>query len=96
MSDALPTPAHFSTGFLRKPCPVRRCAELRPLGQIFCERHMAAIPPELEARWIEANRDFVAAAREQEMTAAMQALERALVTERAMRLAIERGEAGDA
>lgn len=96
MNSRVPSPAHMSQAFLRKPCAIRRCAELAPFGHLFCGKHEAMIPAELSAAVEAANKAFIAAAQNQNIGEAMSALERALMAERQTKIAIEAMEANDA
>lgn len=95
MSSILRTAAHMPAWPSRKLCPVKRCADLAPFGRALCAKHEAKIPADLGAALDEAMSAFVAAAEESDTAAAMRALERALMTERRIRLAIEAEEARD-
>lgn len=96
MSSVVSSPAYMAKLCSRKPCAISRCAELVPFGRTLCDRHEAKIPADLGAAFEEANRAFITAATENDFAAAMRALERGLLTERRIRLAIEAGEVRDA
>lgn len=92
--NSIATPsAHIAKALLRKPCAVKRCADLAPFGQMLCDRHEAMAPAELTSAVIEANRAFIAAAQDNNIDGAMRALERGLIAERRIKLAIEAKEA---
>lgn len=96
MNSRVPSPAHMPKSLLRKPCAIKRCAELASLGHLLCDKHEKMVPAELNARIETANRCFLDAARAGDMGGAMGALERSLLTERQIKLAIEAMEASDA
>lgn len=93
MNSIVPPSPHRPKSLFRKPCAIKRCAELAPFGQMLCDMHEAMAPVELTDAVAEANRAFIAAAQDNDMDGAMRALERGLMTERRIRLSIEAMEA---
>lgn len=94
MNSPVPSPKYMPRGLLRKVCAIKRCAELAQLEHhLLCPKHEAMIPDHLAAEVETANRAFFDAAHDGDITSAMRALERALMGERKIRLAIEAKEA---
>lgn len=81
---------------LRALCPVRRCADLKRVGERLCDRHIAAQPADLVAAHAAAFQHFIDVAEEREISPAMEAFEAVLHLERRIKMSIEQAEADNA